>query len=67
MGLAPGCWNSLALMTENRIQDNFMSLKEIIALADSIVNKKAIKAPQLSGWELGELLWWIKHLKTDLK
>jgi len=50
---------------KNHLQVNFMSLKEIISLADSIVKGKRIKAPQLTGWELDELLWWVKTLRSE--
>lgn len=43
-----------------------MSTNEIITFAKAIVKREAIKAPQLTGWELEELMWWIKNLGKDL-
>lgn len=47
-----------------------MSTCEIIALAKAIVKAKnegsRIKAPRLKGWELSELIFWMKNLETDL-
>lgn len=47
-----------------------MSTQEIIALAKAIVKAKAegkqIKAPCLKVWELGEVVFWIENLGTEL-
>lgn len=47
-----------------------MSTNEIISLANSIVKAimkgERFKMPRLEGWELDEVLWWIKNLEADL-
>jgi len=57
-------------MTKNHLQVNFMSTNQIISLANSIVKgiqqKRPVKTPQLTGWELEEVLWWVKNLGADL-
>lgn len=44
---------------KNHFQDKFMSTQEIITLARAIVKREPVKMPQLKGWELSELMWWI--------
>jgi hypothetical protein len=57
-------------MTKNHLQVNFMSTSQIISLANSIVKgiqqRQPVKTPQLKGWELDEVLWWVKNLGADL-
>lgn len=48
------------------LEVNFMSTKEIISFAQSIVKREPVKAIPLKGWELDELMWWIKNLGGDL-
>ncbi|EKT0321352.1 hypothetical protein QDF68_004154 [Klebsiella pneumoniae] len=47
-----------------------MSTSQIISLANSIVKgiqqQQPVKTPQLTGWELEEVLWWVKNLGADL-
>ncbi|ENL3798901.1 hypothetical protein AB4816_004974 [Enterobacter hormaechei] len=47
-----------------------MSTNQIISLANSIVKgiqqQQPVKTPQLTGWELEEVLWWVKNLGADL-
>lgn len=43
-----------------------MSTEEIISLASLVVKGESMKTPQLKGWELDELLWWVKNLGADL-